>query len=83
MLLPLSIRTQDPIRGVYHETLKLKKDLTYREVPVRILDEAKQRTQSQTIKFLTIQWSHHSENEATWEREDCLRSKYPEFFSKT
>ena len=74
---------KDPIRGVDHETLKLKKNLTYREVPVRILDEAEQRTRSQTIKFLKIQWSHHSENEATWEQEDRLRSKYPEFFSKT
>ena len=74
---------KDPIRGVDHETLKLKKNLTYREVPVRILDEAERRTRSQTIKFLKVQWSHHSEDEATWEREDRLRSKYPDFFSKT
>ena len=74
---------KNPIRGVDHETLNLKKNLTYREVLVHILDEAERRNRSQTIKFLKIQWSHHSEDEATWEREDRLRSKYPAFFSKT
>ena len=45
---------KDPIRGVDHETIKLRKDLTYREVPVRILDKAERRTRSQTIKFLKV-----------------------------
>jgi hypothetical protein len=32
-----------------------------------------------TIHFYKIQWSHHSEQEATWETEEFLRSKYREF----
>ena len=59
---------KDPIRGVDHETLDLQDDLTYREYPVRILDETERKTRCQTIKFLKVQWSHHSESEATWER---------------
>jgi hypothetical protein len=74
---------KDPIRGVDHEALDLQDDLTYREYPVRILDEAERKTRRQSIKFLKVQWSHHSEQEATWEREDRLRSEYPAFFSKT
>jgi hypothetical protein len=74
---------KDPIRGVDHETLDLQDDLTYREYPVRILDETERKTRRQTIKFLKVQWSHHSESEETWEREDRLRSEYPAFFSKT
>jgi hypothetical protein len=74
---------KDPIRGVDHETLDLQEDLTYREYPIRILDEAERKTRCQTIKFVKVQWSHHSESEATWEREDRLRSEYPAFFSKT
>jgi hypothetical protein len=31
-----------------------------------------------TIRFFKIQWSHHSEQEATWETKEFLRSKYPE-----
>ena len=71
------------MRVVDHEALDLKEDLTYREYPVRILDKAERKTRRQTIKFLKVQWSHHSEAEATWEREDRLRSEYPDFFSKT
>ena len=71
---------KDPIRGVNHEELDLQEDLTYREKPVRILDEAERKTRNQSIKFLKIQWSNHSEDEATWERESSLRKDYPEFF---
>ena len=74
---------KDPIRGVDHETLDLQDDLTYREYPVRILDETERKTRRQTIKFLKVQLSHHSESEETWECEDRLRSEYPAFFSKT
>jgi hypothetical protein len=31
------------------------------------------------IPFFKIQWSHHSEQEATWETKEFLSSKYPEF----
>src|SRR3989337_97737 len=72
----------DPIRGVDHETLDLQENLTYREYPVRILDQAERTTRRQNIKFLKVQWSHHSEKEATWEREDRLRLEYTTFFPK-
>jgi hypothetical protein len=70
----------DPIRGVDHETLDLQDNLTYREYPVRILHQAERTTRRQNIKFLKVQWSHHSEKEATWEREDRLRLEYPTLF---
>ena len=65
---------------VDHETLDLQDNLTYREYPVRILDQAERTTRRQNIKFLKVQWSHHSEKQATWEREDRLRLEYPTFF---
>jgi hypothetical protein len=30
-----------------------------------------------------VQWSHHSDKEATWEHEDQLRSEYLSFFSSS
>ena len=63
---------KDPIREVDHETLYPQDNLSYREFPVRILDEAEHSTRRQKIRFLKVQWSHHSEKEATWEREDRL-----------
>jgi hypothetical protein len=29
-----------------------------------------------------VQWSHHSEDEATWEIEDELRTEFPQLFSE-
>src|SRR4051812_35429969 len=68
---------KDPIHEVDHETLDLQDDLSYREYPVRILDSTERVTRRQKIKFLKVQWSHHSDKEATWEREDRLRAEYP------
>ena len=59
---------KDPIREVEHEMLDLQDDFSYREYHVRILDSAERVTHHQKIKFLKVQWSHHSEKEATWEK---------------
>ena len=32
------------------------------------------------IKFFKVQWSNHTEDEATWEREDFLQAEYPYLF---
>ena len=74
---------KDPDRAVDHESIDLQEDLSYKEHPVRILDEAERRTRNNSVKFLKVQWSHHSDKEATWEREDQLRSEYPSFFSSS
>ena len=74
---------KDPIREVDHETLDLQDDLSYREYPIRILDSVERLTRCQKIKFLKVQWSHHSEKETTWEREDRLLAEYPTFLPTT
>jgi hypothetical protein len=74
---------KDPIRAVDHEMLKLQEDLSYQEYPIRIIDQAERRTRLKAIKFLKIKWSNHSEEEATWEREDRLREEYPALFQPT
>ena len=58
----------------------LQEDLSYHEHPVAILEETERKTRNKSIKFLKVKWSHHSDREATWEREDHLCSEYPEFF---
>ena len=77
------VASRTPIREVDHETLDLQDDLSYREYPIRILDSAERVTRRKKIKFLKVQWSHHSEKEATWEREDRLRAEYPSFLPQT
>ena len=50
------------------EAIQLDSDSTYEEKPVKILEFASQVTCNKVIKFCKVQWSHHTEDEATWER---------------
>jgi hypothetical protein len=63
------------------EEVQLESDLTYEEKPIKILERAERNTRTKTIKFCKVQWSHHTEEEATWEREDSLREDYPHLFA--
>jgi hypothetical protein len=62
------------------EQLDLGGDLSYSERPIRILDTTKRVSHSKVIKMCKVQWSHHTENEATWDHEEELRVDYPELF---
>jgi hypothetical protein len=62
------------------EELDLGGDLNYSERPVKILDTAERVTHNKVIKMCKFQWSHHTEDEATWEHEEELRADYPELF---
>src|ERR1041385_4732199 len=73
----------DPIREVEHDMIELQQELTYQEHPSRILDKSERKTHNKAVKFLKVQWSNHSEDEATWEREDRLRDENPDLFLAT
>jgi hypothetical protein len=62
------------------EDLDAKEDLCYQEYPVKILKTSERVTQNKKIKICKVQWSHHTEEEATWEREDELKAEFLSFF---
>jgi hypothetical protein len=55
-------------------------DLTYTEYPIKIIDTLTRATRNKMIKMCKVQWSHHVEDEATWEREDELQTEFPHLF---
>ncbi|WVZ80846.1 hypothetical protein U9M48_028291 [Paspalum notatum var. saurae] len=63
---------QAPLEG-----LEVQEDLTYTEHLVKILDTSERNTRNKRIKMCRVQWSHHTETEATWKREDELKTAYP------
>jgi hypothetical protein len=63
------------------EDLEVQEDMTYIEKPTQILETEEWVTRRSTIWMCKFKWGHHSEEEATWEREDDLKAKYPELFS--
>jgi hypothetical protein len=62
------------------EELSVQGDLTYTEYPIKILDTLTRVTRNKVIKMCKVQWSHHGEDEATWEREEELRIEFPHLF---
>jgi hypothetical protein len=65
------------------EELSVQGDLTYTEYPIKILDTLTRVTRNKIIKMCKVQWSHHGEDEATWEREEELRIDFPHLFPRS
>ena len=53
--------------------VEIEPDLSYQEHPSKVLDCKERSTRAKTIKMYKIQWSNHTEEEATWETKDYLR----------
>ena len=71
-----------PKKAITPTNIKLQSDLTYEEKPIRVLEEMERVTWSKIIKFYKVVWNNHSEQDATWEREDYLCVVYPAFFQE-
>jgi hypothetical protein len=57
----------------------IEPDFSLIEHPLRVLDLKERQTLRQTVRLYKIQWSHHTEEEASWETEEYLNTKYPGF----
>jgi hypothetical protein len=57
----------------------IEPDFSLIEHPLRVLDQKERKTRRQTVRMYKIQWSHHTEEEATWDSEEYLNTKYPGF----
>jgi hypothetical protein len=71
-----------PEEQIPMEELDAKEDLSYQEYPAKILETSERVTQNKRIKLCKVQWSHHTEEEATWEREEELKAEFASFISK-
>jgi hypothetical protein len=69
-----------PEEQIPMEDMDVKADLSYQEYPVKILETSERVTRNKRIKMCKVQWSHHAEEEATWEREEELNVEFPSFF---
>jgi hypothetical protein len=65
------------------EELNVQGDLTYTKYPVKTLDTLTRVTRNKVIKMCKVQWSHHGEDDATWEREEELRIDFPHLFPRS
>jgi hypothetical protein len=68
-----------PEEKVPLENLVTGEDLTYQEYPIKILEISERFTRNKKIMMCEVQWSHHTEEKATWEREE-LKVEFSDFF---
>jgi hypothetical protein len=72
-----------PEEQVPLEDLVTSEDLTYQEYPIKLLDTSERVTRNKKIWMCKVQWSHRTEEEATWEREEELKAEFSNFFSES
>ena len=57
-----------PMEATNYEDLDIQPNLSYQEHPIRILDRVERKIRNKVTNFVKVQWSRHSEREATWKK---------------
>ncbi|KAA0051745.1 hypothetical protein IC582_028278 [Cucumis melo] len=72
----------DPSHVVDYEPLEIDENLSYTEQPVEVLAREVKTLRNKEIPLVKVLWHNHRVEEATWEREDDMRSRYPDLFEE-
>ena len=67
----------DPTHVLKEQPVELKENLSYEEAPIAILAREQKMLRNKVIPLVKVLWKNHSQEEATWEREDDMRHRYP------
>jgi hypothetical protein len=65
---------------VEYEPLGIQEGLTYVEEPVKIVDKKEQVLHTKTIPIVKVLWHNHGVEEASWEAEHDMWSRYQHLF---
>ena len=58
------------------EEIKVTASLSYEEEPIAILDHQVRKLRSKEIGSIKVLWRNKKVEEATWESEDDMRTRY-------
>ncbi|GKF70393.1 hypothetical protein Tco_0203450, partial [Tanacetum coccineum] len=62
------------------DEIKIDKTLRFVGEPVEIMDRAVRSLKHSWISLVKVRWNSKRGTEFTWEREDHMKSKYPQLF---
>jgi hypothetical protein len=65
---------------VEYESLEIYEGLTFVEEPVKIVDKKEQVLHTKTIPIVKVLWRNHGVEEASWEAEHDMWSRYLHLF---
>ncbi|WMV09944.1 hypothetical protein MTR67_003329 [Solanum verrucosum] len=70
----------DPASIVPLESVAVKDSLSYKDVPVEILDHQVRRLRNKEVDSVKVLWRSQSVEGATWEAEAAMKAKYHHLF---
>ncbi|XP_049369705.1 uncharacterized protein LOC125834617 [Solanum verrucosum] len=70
----------DPYRITPTEDVQVTRDLTYKEVPIAILDRQVKKLKNKEVASVKVLWRNQQIKEVTWEAEESMKLKYPRHF---
>ncbi|KAL4016747.1 hypothetical protein IC575_024404 [Cucumis melo] len=73
----------DPSHVVDCKPLKIDENLSYTEQLVEVLAREVKMLRNREIPLVKVLWRNHKVEEATWEREDGMKARYPELFEES
>ncbi|XP_049385799.1 uncharacterized protein LOC125849848 [Solanum stenotomum] len=62
------------------ESIEVNPHLTYNEEPILIQTREVKHLRNKRIPLVKVLWRNHCGKEATWEREEDMRTQYPRLF---
>ncbi|KAH0711565.1 hypothetical protein KY289_007524 [Solanum tuberosum] len=62
------------------ESVKIKDNLSYEEIPIQILDRQVRRLRTKDVASIKVLWRNQFVEEATWEAEEDMKKRYPYLF---
>ena len=68
----------DPTHVIDYKPLEIEENLSYQEKPIKILAREVKALRNRSIGFVKVLWRNHQVEEATWERDEEIKEKYPE-----
>ena len=66
----------DPASVVPLETMVVKDSLSYKDIPVEILDRQVRRLRNKEAASIKVWWRSQSVEGATWEAEEAIKAKF-------
>ncbi|XP_062102974.1 uncharacterized protein LOC133813965 [Humulus lupulus] len=70
----------NPSHVLNYEPLEVEQDITYEEKSIQILDRKEKELRNKKISLVKVLWGSSNIEEITREREEEMRSKYPDLF---
>ena len=70
----------NPSHVLNYEQLELSQDVSYEKHLVKILDTKEKELRNKKIPLVKVLWKNHKVEEATWEREEEMKTKHPHLF---